>query len=90
MEKKFRILLISPISEYKDYILPVWLRYIKSLKRSYNSGMVSFDILLCDNSQNKSYHKQLSREHKIDIIHVEPMFKNSRQFIAESRNRLRD
>lgn len=88
--KKIRILLISPISEYKSYILPTWLRSINSLYRSYNSSFISLDVLLCDNSQNASFHKRLSREFGIPIIHVDPMFKNSRQFICESRNRLRD
>lgn len=89
MDKKARILLVAPISEYKDYVLPAWIRYIKSLEKSYNAGMVSLDILLCDNSQNANYHKQLSRKFKINILHVNPMFKNSREFISDSRNRLR-
>jgi hypothetical protein len=85
-----KILLTSPISEYKHYILPQWLRYVKSLERSYNAGNISLDVVLCDNSQNASFHKQLSREYKCTILHVDPMFKNSRQFICESRNRMRD
>ena len=90
MTKKFRILLVSPISEYKDYVLHTWIPYIKSLQKSYNSGIVSLDIMLCDNSQNAAYHKQLARKFKVPIMHVNPNFKNSRQFICESRNRLRD
>lgn len=89
-EKRFRILLVSPISEYKDYILHDWIHYIKSLERSYNSGIVSLDIMLCDNSQNSIYHKQISRRYNVPIIHVNPFGKNSRQFICESRNTLAD
>lgn len=89
-DKKFRILLVSPVSEYKAYVLPHWIRYVKSLERSYNSGIVSLDILLCDNSQNAQYYKQLQREFKINIIHVNPQFKNSREFICESRNAMAD
>jgi hypothetical protein len=90
MKVKHRILLISPISEYKSYILPRWLSYVKSLYRSYNTGDVSLDVLLCDNSQNKAFHKQIERKYGVDVIHVDPMFKNSRKFICESRNRLRE
>ena len=89
-DKKFKILLVSPISEYKDYVLHKWLPYIKSLQRSYNSGIVSLDILLCDNSENANYHKKLSRKYKVGIIHVDPLNMNSRQYICESRNRLAD
>ena len=90
MDKPFRILLASPVSEYKDYILHDWIRYIKSLERSYNSGIVSLDVMLCDNSQNSNYHKQLHRKYKVPVMHVNPFAKNSRQFICESRNTLGD
>lgn len=88
--KPFRILLASPISEYKYYILPQWIRYIKSISRSYNAGNISLEVVLCDNAQNSSFHKRISREFHVNIIHVDPMFKNSREFICDSRNRLRD
>ncbi|HQN16665.1 MAG TPA: hypothetical protein PLB59_09705 [Bacteroidales bacterium] len=88
--KPFRILLASPISDYKNYILPQWIRYIKSLQRSYDTNLVSLDVVLADNSQNSAFYKQVSREFKINVVHVDPMFKNSREFICDSRNRLRD
>lgn len=85
-----KILLTSPISDYKYYILPEWIRYIKSLLRSYNSRIITLDVLLCDNSQSAAFHKQIAREYGINVIRVDPMFKNSRQFICDSRNRMRD
>lgn len=85
-----KILLTSPISEYKYYILPQWIRYVKSLIKSYNTNKISLDAILCDNTQNASFHKQIAREYNLNILHVDPMFKNSRQFICESRNRMRD
>lgn len=88
--KRIRILLVSPISDYKSYILPVWLRYVNSLKRSYNTKNITLDVILCDNSQNSTYHKQLSREFKCNILHTPSLFKNSRQFIYDSRNMMRD
>ena len=90
MDKPFRILLVSPISDYKMNILPVWLNYVHSLVKSYNSRTVSLDVLLCDNSQNQSFHKQISREYNFNTTWTNPLFKNSRQFICESRNRGRE
>lgn len=88
--KTISVLLAAPISEYKDYILDSWIQYIKSVRRSFSGEALKVSILLCDNSQNSSYYKQVSRRHEVPVIHVSPVLKNSRQFISESRNRLRD
>ncbi|MCY2924466.1 MAG: hypothetical protein NT031_03355 [Planctomycetota bacterium] len=89
--KKYKILIGTPISEYKANVLPKWLSYVKSLVRSYeNSKNIELHILLCDNSQNQAFHKQLSRKYNVPVIYSNPMFKNSREFIADSRNRILD
>jgi hypothetical protein len=50
-----RILLYSPVSDHKDYILHEWITYVNNMKYIY-----PFDILLIDNSKNPEYHKQYS------------------------------
>jgi hypothetical protein len=84
-KKIINILIASPISDYKDYVLDDWIRYVKSVLKSYSTGHVQVKLLLVDNSQDQSYHLKIERRHDVSVIHTEPTFKNSRQFICDSR-----
>jgi hypothetical protein len=87
MKKRItNILIASPISEYKDYIIDQWIPYVKSVLKSYSTGHVRIKLLLVDNSQNESWHRKIANKHDVKIIHIRPLFMNSRQFICESRN----
>lgn len=81
--KNPKILLAAPISNKKDYIIIEWLIHVSNL--TYQN----YDILLCDNSIDKTYHKQIQKM-GFNCLYVDPTNKHSRQFVTESQLRLRE
>ncbi|MCF8359238.1 MAG: hypothetical protein K9H26_10795 [Prolixibacteraceae bacterium] len=63
-----KVLVACPLSEYKHYIIPLWIEHLKKMKSVY-----PFDILLVDNSHNKTYSRFL-KEYSgcIQIVHRPP------------------
>lgn len=78
-----KILLAAPTSTYKDYIFLDWFIHASSL--TYKN----YDILICDNSHDKNYHKKLQKM-GINCLYVSPEGKETRQYIVESQNVLRE
>lgn len=79
-----KVLLISPVSDKKDYILPKWFENVLSLSY-YN-----MDILLVDNSKNKSHADTIVKEWGINTIWYDPKDKSAQEFITDSQNILRE
>jgi len=79
-----KILLATPISDKKAYILQEWLTYIRQFTYP------NYDVYLVDNSHNPSYHKSIWEEHGIACGYVNPTGKRATQYITESQNKLRD
>jgi GT2 family glycosyltransferase len=82
MKESPKILLASPFSSNKDYVIFDWLIHISQI------DYPNLDILLCDNSHDESYHKQFE-EMGFNVLYVSPKGKNAREYITESQNLLR-
>lgn len=74
-----KILLGSPISNKKAYILPEWLRYVRSLTYP------ELDILLVDNSDDPEWHKSIKG---FKVLHVKPIGRPE-TYIAQSQEVIR-
>ena len=78
-----RILLATPVSNKKAYILDEWLQMIRSF--SYPD----YDIYLVDNSADPEFHKTLWQK-GFRCGYVSPEGKRAPDYVAESQNVMRD
>jgi hypothetical protein len=76
-----KILLGTPISMEKAYILPEWLEYVKSLTYP------NLHILLVDNSVDPEWHKRIIKQ-GFHVIHLPPKGRPEK-FIADSQELIR-
>jgi len=83
MLNKPKVLLGTTISSYKDYILPLWLTWIKGLIYS------NINILLVDNSPDKKYHKQFL-QYGFEIIHTPINNRPIREVMAKGDEIIRE
>lgn len=79
---KSKILLACPINRVKDYIICEWLEYVEKMEGD-------FDIFLVDNSKNPDWHL-IFKNSDINIEYVSPKGKDTRTYILESRQVIRD
>lgn len=83
MNRLPKILLAAPTSDYKDYIFLDWFFYVTNL--TYKN----YDILLVDNSHDITYFENL-KQLGVNVMHVCPEGKTSREYVTESQNLIRD
>jgi len=84
---KSKILLSAPTSEYKDYCMKDWVKWITN-----DFSQLDYDILIVDNSKDPEYHKQIQKEigNRGVVLHL-PYKKgrNIQYTIAESNEMIR-
>lgn len=76
-----KVLLNCPTYDKKSYCWQKWRDMIKSL--SYPN----FDVLFVDNSKDKKYFEEISKDFNVIHKHIEG---DPRKVVSESRNILRD
>lgn len=81
MSKAPKILLASPTSKEKEYVIFDWISHIKKLH-------YPVDILLSDNSKTDHFSRRLRK--KIPVIHISDIYSNSAKRICKSLNVLRN
>jgi hypothetical protein len=81
--KNPKVLIATPTSIYKDYVLLEWYTWISNL--TYDN----YEIMMVDNSLDVHYFQKL-KSLGIPCMHVSPVGKVPREFMCQSLNKLRD
>lgn len=80
-----KILIASPTNIVKDYCFISWLMHVRQI----DYPKYQYDIMMVDNSRENGYDKYLT-SWGIVSRHINPKNKDSREFICESHNVIRE
>ena len=86
METKLnKILLFTPFSQNKDYIILDFINQLEDLYNYYKSDFtINLQILLIDNSTDPNYHKKFINNFST-IKHINPNNREIKYYLAESQ-----